>query len=123
MITNFYEQYDFAKETILEAIKKENNVILFGMGCNGKYHLMNEMKDVLEENGYFCLGCTSYDWSPDYWEKYLKKSKAKKWIIGTNYLGQLSTTFCESVYILINMDRFLHPKYTSLRSGRVLYDD
>jgi len=119
MITNFYEQYDFAKETLLEAIKKENNVILFGTGPNGKSYLMNEMKDVLEQNGYFYLDCTACDWSPDYWEKYLKKNKAKKWIVGTNYLGQLSTTFRESTYILINMDKYRHPKYTSLRSGLV----
>jgi hypothetical protein len=119
MITNFYEQYDFAKETLLEAIKKENNVILFGTGPNGKSYLMNEMKDVLEQNGYFYLGCTACDWSPDYWEKFLKKNKVKKWIVGTNYLGQLSTTFRESTYILINMDKYRHPRYTSLRSGLV----
>jgi hypothetical protein len=119
MITNFYEQYDFAKETILEAIKKENNVILFGTGPNGKSYLMNEMKDVLEQNGYFYLDSTDCDWSPDYWEKNLTKNKANKWIVGTNYLGQLSTTFRESVYILINMDKYRHPRYTSLRSGLV----
>ena len=123
MINNFYEQYNFAKETLLEAIKKENNVILFGTGPNGKSYLMNEMKDVLEENGYFYLNNTASDWCPDYWEKILKKNKAKKWIVETNYLGQLSTTFRESVYILINMDRFCHPKYTYLRSGLVSYDD
>jgi hypothetical protein len=44
MITNFYEQYDFTKESILEAIKKENNVVLFGTGPNVKSYLMNEMK-------------------------------------------------------------------------------
>ena len=119
MISNFYEQYDFAKETILETIKKENNMILFGTGPNGKSYLMNEMKDVLEQNCYFFLDCTACDWSPHYWEKFLKKNKAKKWIVGTNYLGQLSTTFCESVYILINMDKYRHPRYTSLRSGLV----
>lgn len=119
MITNFYEQYDFAKETLLEAIKKENNMILVGNGANGKSYLMNEMKDVLEQNGYFYLDSTDSDWSPDYWEKYLKKNKAKKWIVGTNYLGQLSTTFRESTYILINMDKYRHPRYTSLRSGLV----
>lgn len=117
MITNFYVQYDFAKETILEAIKKENNVILFGNGANGKSYLMNEMKDVLEQNGYFYFDSTNSDWSPEYWEKFLKKNKAKKWIIGTNYLEQLSTTFCESVYILINMNKYRYPRYTSLRSG------
>lgn len=119
MISNFYEQYNFAKETILETIKKENNMILFGTGPNGKSYLMNEMKDVLEQNGYFYLDCTDSDWGPDYWEKILKKNKAKKWIVGTNYLGQLSTTFRESTYILINMDKYRHPRYTSLRSGLV----
>ena len=61
MITNFYEQYDFAKETLLEAIKKENNVILFGTGPNGKSYLMNEMKNVLEQNCYFFLDSTACD--------------------------------------------------------------
>ena len=119
MITNFYEQYDFAKETLLEAIKKENNVILFGTGPNGKSYLMNEMKDVLVQNGYFYLDRTVCDWSPDYWETFLEKNKAYKWIVGTNWLGQLSTTFRESAYILINMDKYRHPRYSSLRSGLV----
>ena len=119
MITNFYEQYDFAKETLLEAVKKENNVILFGTGPNGKSYLINEMKNVLEQNGYFYLHCTDCDWSPDYWRTFLEKNKAKKWIIGTNWLEQLSTTFRESAFILINMDKYRYPRYTSLRSGLV----
>lgn len=50
---------------------------------------------------------------------FLKFAVSAKWIVGTNWLEQLSTTFRESAFILINMDKYRYPRYTSLRSGLV----
>jgi DNA replication protein DnaC len=60
MITNYQEQYEFAKDTLLNAIKNGDNVLLYGAGANGKSHLVNEMKKIIEQNRYHTLDYVSY---------------------------------------------------------------
>lgn len=63
----------------------------------------DEMKYVLDQNGYDCLDYTSYVVSSDYWEKYLKKNKAKKGIITINFQS-INTTLDSLFFIFLKQN-------------------
>jgi len=109
MITNYQEQYEFAKDTLLNAIKNGDNVLLYGAGANGKSHLVNEMKKIIEQNRYHTLDYISSSLTPYDWENYLKQHKVNKWIMCTNMLHSTIDTLSETTYIIINMNKFCYP--------------
>ena len=118
MFTCYDDQYSFAKTSIMNAIENGNNIVLYGSGCNGKTHLIRDVHDALENKGFFISPEPGRDMRASGWNQYLQENHAKKWVVCTNTKEQLFTTFCETAYTLINMDKFRYPQYTALRSGR-----
>ena len=58
------ELYQQSKQYVLRAVDRNvKTIILVGPGGNGKSHLTNELKSVLESNGYVIYSPdTSYSW-------------------------------------------------------------
>jgi len=58
------ELYQQSKQDVLSAVDRNvKTIMLVGSGGNGKSHLTNELKSVLESNGYVIYSPdTSYSW-------------------------------------------------------------
>ena len=58
------ELYQQSKQDVLNAVERNvKTIMLVGSGGNGKSHLTNELKSVLESNGYVIYSPdTSYSW-------------------------------------------------------------
>ncbi len=54
-IVNFYDHYRTAKSHALNAIQHKQNIVLWGNGCSGKTHLINELTDCNLLSNYTCL--------------------------------------------------------------------
>ena len=122
MFTCYDDQYSFAKESILKAIESGNNIVLYGSGCNGKSYLIQEIEDTLVQHGYFVSPEPSRDWTASWWNNFLEAHDASKWVTCINDENHLFTTFSETSYTLINMNKFRYPSRASLRSGRTLHN-
>ena len=118
MFTCYDEQYSFAKDSILTAIRSGNNVVLYGSGCNGKTHLLNNVEKEMYQHGYCVVREPGCDANASYWNDFLENNHVDKWVVCTTNKEQLFTTFRETTYTLINMDIFRYPQYSVLRSGR-----
>ena len=118
MFTCYDDQYAFAKQSVIDAIESGNNIVLYGTGCNGKTYLVDELKDTLTQHGYFITPEPGRGWSARWWNNFLEAHDADKWITCIIDKNLLFTTFSETSYTLVNMDKFRYPQYTALRSGR-----
>ena len=48
---SFVDQYNRAKITLQNAIENNYTIVLWGEGCNGKTHLVNEFSKQLKKKG------------------------------------------------------------------------
>ena len=110
---SFVDQYNRAKTTLKNAIENNFTIVLWGEGCNGKTHLVNEFSKQLKKKGYYH---TFYTPNSDYY------SHDSKMIIETNDINCINELYVsENTHglVFINMNTFKFPKYTRLRSGKM----
>ena len=119
-VNTFEEQYEYAKNAAINAIKAGQNVVLWGRARSGKSHLMGELRSYAEDNDYFLSPELSRGDTVRTINMYLNYTKKHKWIMGSNCLDNLVKTLKYQPFVLISMDDFAHPKYSKLRSGKAL---
>ena len=119
-ITNFQEQYEYAKNAALNAIEAGQNVVLWGRARSGKSHLLSELRSHAEDNDYLPMPELSPGDTTKTVNMYLNYTKKHKWIMGSNCLDNLVKTLKYQPFVLISMDDFEHPQYSKLRSGKSL---
>lgn len=119
-IDTFEDHYSIAKKHALNAIQHNQNVVLWGTGCNGKSHLTWELigNDLLSLSNYNHL--YQGDLIPSDSNKLL-------WLECINVSYPI-TELKHLSYVFINMDGFVYPDckydhvyYSKLRSGRDCY--
>ena len=120
-IQNFSEQYYFSQKLFIDAIRKGSNVVLFGSGANGKTHLIKGMETILKNRKYNTheLLAESFNNSRSF-NGFVKKQNYKRWVVSINDVDTIHSTLKNSEFVLINMDQFVYPKYSTLRSGRCI---
>lgn len=95
-ITSYDEQYKKAREYMIEAMKNNQNIVLWGDGCNGKTHLINELRISEPElyNNYYrvfqLLGVDSH----------------KKFILECCDINVMLNEFKNYSFVFINMNQF-----------------
>jgi hypothetical protein len=119
-VNTFEEQYEYAKNAAINAIKAGQNVVLWGRARSGKSHLMGELRSYAEDNDYFLSPELSRGDTVRTINMYLNYTKKHKWIMGSNCLDSLVKPLKYQPFVLISMDDFEHPKYSKLRSGKAL---
>ena len=80
-ITNFQEQYEYAKNAALNAIEAGQNVVLWGRARSGKSHLLSELRSHAEDNDYLPMPELSPGDTVKTVNMYLNYTKKNKWII------------------------------------------
>ena len=119
-VNNFEEQYEYAKNAAINAIKAGQNVVLWGRARSGKSHLLMELRSLAEDNDYLPVPELSRGDTVITINMYLNYTKKHKWIMGSNCLDNLVKTLKYQPFVLISMDDFEHPQYSKLRSGKSL---
>jgi len=119
-VNSFEEQYEYAKNAAINAIKAGQNVVLWGRARSGKSHLLMELRSYAEDNDYLLSPELSPGDTVKTINMYLNYTKKHKWIMGSNCLDNLVKTLKYQPFVLISMDDFEHPKYSKLRSGKAL---
>jgi energy-coupling factor transporter ATP-binding protein EcfA2 len=110
---NFEEQYEFAKNTTINAINSGANVLLYGSGANGKSHLIQEIKTIINDNDYLTLGepCRIYD--DNYPNELLKQCKKNKWITAVTHTEYITSSLKYCSFVFVNMNQYVYPKYST----------
>ena len=119
-VNNFEEQYEYAKNAAINAIKAGQNVVLWGRARSGKSHLLMELRSLAEDNDYLPVPELSRGDTVRTINMYLNYTKKHKWIMGSNCLDNLVKTLKYQPFVLISMDDFEHPQYSKLRSCKSL---
>lgn len=110
LIKNFNDQYTFAKKSVRNAISTGQNIVLYGTSCNGKTHLVNEFNSLIVDNGY----CHMFN--------NLRYGTSSPWILEITNIELLQGELLkQSAFVFINMNGFVYPKYTRLRSGKQIH--
>lgn len=106
-MNTFYDQYSNEKIQALNAIKHEQNVVLWGSGANGKTYLIRELVN-------------NNDLNMDVYERLFENDvvndnilQKKLWIECTDINYPLSNI--NESYVVINMNKFKHPDYCNSR--------
>ena len=115
---NFYDNYNSCKKSVIDNIYKEQNIVLYGSGNNGKTYLVNELNELLLEHEYFMVKELGPNNSIYDWNNFIKKNNVKKWIVCINDKNVLESTLSQSFYMFINMNGYKWPGESYLRSGR-----
>ena len=110
-IVNFQDHYRTAKSHALDAIKNKQNIVMWGSGCNGKTHLMNELYRNQMLSNYVNLTHKRLN------NNEILNTHQPFWVECTNIEYALSQLKDYS-YVFINMNGFIYPEYTRLRSGK-----
>ena len=119
-VNNFEEQYEYAKNAAINAIKSGQNVVLWGRARSGKSHLMGELRSYAEDNDYLLSPELSPGDTVKTINMYLNYTKKNKWIMGSNCMETLVKSLKYQPFVLISMNDFEHPRYSKLRSGKAL---
>jgi hypothetical protein len=108
-IDNYHKQYDNARSNVLNAMNNKQNIVLWGSGCNGKTHLVNEIlnndESIRTKYDMLIEGCA------------IEESN-KKFLIECVDMHYILTDLKDHSFVFINMNEYKYPKYTKLRSGR-----
>jgi len=118
-VTNFQEQYEYAKNATLNAIEAQQNVVLWGEGANGKTHLVNEIKSYIENNDYQQIHEPSMN-DDKHISNILSCCNKNKFIMPINNIEYIKYSLKNYPFVFINMNDFKYPKYSKLRSGKVI---
>ncbi len=119
-VNSFEEQYEYAKNAAINAIKAGQNVVLWGRARSGKSHLLMELRSYAEDNDYLPVPELSPGDTFKTINMYLNYTKKHKWIMGSNCMETLVKSLKYQPFVLISMNDFEHPKYSKLRSGKAL---
>jgi len=115
---NFNEQYTRAKKAVQKAIKNRESIILYGSGCNGKTHLVNELSQQFIANNYnkvFYCKSVALEYEPMNDNPTLVESTDIDCVNHSHYFTQNEN----SGVVFINMNYCKYPTYSKTRSGRV----
>ena len=119
-VNTFEEQYEYAKNAAINAIKAQQNVVLYGRARSGKSHLLREIQSYAEDNDYMVSPELSRGDNYNTINMWLNYTKKNKWIMGSNCIDNLIKPLKYQPFVLISMDDFEHPQYSKLRSGKAL---
>ncbi len=119
-VNSFEEQYEYAKNAAINAIKAGQNVVLWGRARSGKSHLLMELRSYAEDNDYLPVPELSPGDTFKTINMYLNYTKKHKWIMGSNCMETLVKSLKYQPFVLISMNDFEYPKYSKLRSGKAL---
>jgi len=110
-IDNFQNHYRVAKSHVLDAIENNKNIVVWGRGCNGKTHLMNELYRNKMLSNYVNL---THQWPNN---NEILNTHQPFWV-ECNNIEYASSRLKDYSYVFINMNGFMYPEYTRLRSGK-----
>tara|TARA_Y100001970_G_scaffold228967_1_gene283818 strand:+ start:9312 stop:9686 length:375 start_codon:yes stop_codon:yes gene_type:complete len=109
--TDFFGQYEWAKEKFARALKNNENIVLYGKGRTGKSHLTqeHEFNDFFKNEKYVCTHMMDPKDARQYnnWCIDLKK-KNIKFVAHIYDLDDLDKGLKFQDYVFINMNNYIY---------------